>query len=221
MLALVDTCHAFATAQGRLCACLEQRELGYLRSVAGDARLPAGQPVFAEGDAAHSIYGLRQGTVMLTRRLADGRRQVLSFLFPGDCFGFAADGIHGCTAVPLRPSTFCRFPVQALVDNPQLEARLSAIARARLTEALEHLVRLGRLTAAERVADFLFRLWRRLDCPPELELTMRLADIADHLGLRPETVSRQLAALRQAGKIGPLALDGLLPILDGHSLRRL
>lgn len=219
MLALVDSCLATPSARGRLCACLEPSALGRLRAVAGDCRLSAGDALFRQGDPAQALYGLRQGAVMLTRHLADGRRQVLSFLFPGDTFGFADGGRHACSAIVLRRASFCRFPLAALDDDPPLAVRLRAIAQARLTDALDHTLRLGRMGAAERVADFLGWLWRRLDCPAELHLPMRLADMADHLGLRPETVSRQLSALRRAGAIGVLTVDGMLPVFDGDRLR--
>lgn len=219
MLALVDTCLATPAARGRLCACLEPSALGRLRAVAGDARLAPGEVLFAEGDPADALYGLRQGAVMLTRRLGDGRRQVLSFLFPGDTFGFAEGGRHACAAIALQRAGFCRIPLSALDDDPHLAARLHAIASARLMDALEHTVRLGRMSAAERVTDFLGWLWRRLDRPAELHLPMRMGDIADHLGLRPETTSRQLSALRRTGIVGALTPDGVLPVLDGEALR--
>lgn len=221
MFALLDTCHAVSTARGRLCACLEQPELGYLRNAASDLRLPAGAQVFGDGARAEFIYGLRQGVVMLTRHMADGRRQILTFLFPGDCFGFAIDDAHRCTAIALRPSAFCRIPTSTLDGQPNLAARLHDIACARLADSLEQVVRLGRMSAEERVSDFLYRLWQRLDRPAEIDMPMRLSDVADHLGLRQETVSRQMGKLRRAGAIGQLARDGLLPILDGQSLRRL
>ena len=89
----------------------------------------------------------------------------------------------------------------------------------------KHFAQLGHLVVVhivqvEKLADFLFWLWRRLEMPGELHLPMRLLDIADHLGLRLETVSRQLAALRRAGLVGPLGADGVLPVLNGAALRQ-
>lgn len=220
MLALLDICHATASARGRLCACLEPHSLGRLRAVAGDARLVAGEVLFGQGAPADAVYGLRQGAVMLATRMPDGRRQVLSFLFPGDTFGFSADDRHGCSAIALRRSSFCRIPLSALEEDGELAVRMHAIAQARMADTFEHMVRLGRMTAGERVSDFLFWLWRRLDQPAEMALPMRLLDIADHLGLRLETVSRRMAALRRAGILGPLSTDGVLPVLDGPALRQ-
>ena len=220
MLAVPDLCQANATARGRMCACLEPKALGRLRSVAGDSRLGPGDVLFAPGDAADCVYGLRHGAVMLSSRLGDGRRQVLSFLFPGDIFGFTDDGKHACTAQALTRAGFCRMPLAGLESDPQLSLRLHLAARARMADALDHTLRLGRMRAGERLADFLYWLWRRLEKPSELHLPMRQLDIADHLGLRLETVSRQLSGLRRAGLVGPLGTDGVLPILNGNALRQ-
>lgn len=218
MLVLVDTCQATASARGGLCACLEPDTLRRLRAVTADSGLAAGETVFAAGEAAPFLYGLRQGAVMLTRRMADGRRQVLSFLFPGDTFGFADGPVHVATAVTLQRSSFCRIPLVMPEADPFLAQRLRHIAQACLADAYHHALRLGRMTAAERVADFLFWLWTRLGRPEELHLPMRLVDIADHLGIRAETTSRAFSALRRAGLIGALSSDGILPIYQGAAL---
>lgn len=220
MLALVEVCHANVEAKGRLCACLKPRALGRLRAIAADSRLEVGDKIFGPGDRADHVYGLRQGAVMLQTHLTDGRRQVLSFLFPGDTFGFA-DSAHHCEAIALTRSSLCEIPVSALNDDPLLVNRLRHISRTWLVDTHDQTLRLGRMRAAERVTDFLSALWTRLGSPDALPLPMRWIDIADHLGLRIETVSREFSALRRLGIIGPLSHDCVLPIRDGAALIRL
>jgi CRP-like cAMP-binding protein len=57
--------------------------------------------------------------------------------------------------------------------------------------------------AKERVASFLLRLADRMDLVSgdRLELAMSRQDIADHLGLTMETISRMITALRNEGAI--------------------
>lgn len=219
MLALIDTCHATPQARGRLCACLPPPDLGRLRRVAGDLRLDSGTMVFVEGEPAESLFGVRQGTVMLTKRLGDGRRQVLSFLYPGDTFGFADDRA-ACSAVTLGRTSLCRIPFPALRDDPALAAQMRRIAGRTLAAALNHMLLLGRMTARERVAAFLTETWTRTGRPDELHLPMKVADIGDYLGLRPETVSRMFSEFRRAGWIGPLLPDGTLAVLDPPAVAR-
>jgi len=69
------------------------------------------------------------------------------------------------------------------------------------------LVTLGRKTAQEKVASFLFLIAMHADPAAEVnghigfELPLSRSDIADFLGLTIETVSRQLTKLRQSGTI--------------------
>lgn len=220
MLALIDTCHATREARGNLCACLEPSRIARLRSVAGDLHLHAGEALFRAGQSADAVFGLRQGMVMQTRRLADGRRQVLSFHFPGDTIGLA-DEMHGGDAVALTRISLCRIPLAALDRDPDLAAQMRRIAERNLAAALDHALALGRMTAAERVARFLQDTWRRSGRPDELHLPMRVADIADHLGLRPETVSRCFSELRRQGVIGILHPTGIMDLPGTDRIARL
>ena len=77
-----------------------------------------------------------------------------------------------------------------------------------LDEARDMMLTLGRKTAAEKVASFLYMLAVHLD--PEIdhdtdqvafELPLKRADIADYLGLTIETVSRQITKLRKDGVV--------------------
>lgn len=219
MLALSDTCSAVAMGRGGLCACLSPSTLGWLRTVTGDVRLDAGAVLFHAGDTAEAIYGVRQGAMMLCRWLADRRRQVLSFHFPGDMLGFAADDVHGATAIALGRVSLCRIPRTELDHDEALARQLLGVVRRGVVQTLDMQVRLGRMTAAERVAALLAELYDRLGGGPDLHLPMRIGDMADYLGLRPETVSREFSALRHAGIIGSFSPEGVLPILAPARLR--
>jgi CRP/FNR family transcriptional regulator, nitrogen fixation regulation protein len=59
---------------------------------------------------------------------------------------------------------------------------------------------LGRKSAIEKIATFLLDLAERLN-EDSFELSMSRTDIADHLGLTIETVSRSLSQLERKGYI--------------------
>jgi CRP/FNR family transcriptional regulator len=105
----------------------------------------------------------------------------------------------------VAPSTLCRFPRRQFDDfiskHPALERRLYAVAAHELAAARQQLVLLGRKTATERIASFLLMLAGRCHSirgSGEIDFPMSRADIADYLGLRIETVSREISALKAA-----------------------
>lgn len=218
MLALSDTCTAAITGRGGLCACLNATLLGHLRSVAGDVRLEAGEVLFAAGSAADALYGVRQGAVMLCSWVGQERRQILSFHFSGDMVGFATGAAHHATAIALGRTSLCRIPETEMDHDSALRGHVLGIVQRNLAQTLDMQVRLGRLSAAERVRALLVELHDRLGGGGELHLPMRIAEMADYLGLRPETVSREMSALRHAGIVGVFSPDGMLPILRPEAL---
>jgi len=86
-------------------------------------------------------------------------------------------------------------------ENPAVGTQLLCHLSANLLTAQQHLFVLGCQKARERVASFLLRLADRIDLTygDRLDLSMSRQDIADHLGLTIETISRTITALRSDG----------------------
>jgi len=173
----------------------------------GFRTLDAGQTLFVEGDHAQSVYGIFDGCIKLYKMLPDGRRQIIEFLFAPDLIGFPVR--VGCYAFTAEAATRTKVScvstgrVEQLVhESPALAKRLLEFVSDELAFAQRHLLLLGRKTALERLASFLFMLLQRQaakgDC---ISLSMSQTDIADYLGLCPETVCRALAELRRKGAI--------------------
>lgn len=184
-----------------VCAAMSRDEINDLERITHHMELPAKTALFHAGDAANSVFTVTSGTLRLQRDLADGRRQVIGFAIPGDFLGLAMEDHFGFSADSLTAVNLCRFDRQAFAklaaDKPNLMSRLHDFASHELGLAQEHMVVLGRRRAEERVAAFLLR-WRdrmaRLTgASATLALPMGRQDIADHLGLTIETVSRTLA----------------------------
>jgi CRP/FNR family transcriptional regulator len=188
----------------------------------------AGQTLILEGDQRTHAFRVLTGAVRLYKALPDGRRQVIAFLAPGECFGLLGADHYAYSVEAIVPSALARYPrvtlEAGLRSNPELSLRLLEAARAELEQAHAHMLLLGRKSAEERVASFLVRLAHRLGNAGNGTIALRLPitrqDMADYLGLTIETVSRTLTRLRRQGIIAfaspqdvvlrrPLALEAL------------
>jgi CRP/FNR family nitrogen fixation transcriptional regulator len=148
------------------------------------------------------------GAVATCALLADGRRHVIEFLFPGDLFGmqplaFAELRMEAISS----PTVYVRYPrerIERAADTDPLVARQIRQATLQTIARLQgQTVLLGRGRAVEKIAAFLLEMTargrRRSD--GRVVLPMSRYDIADHLGIAVETVSRVLSDLRSRGTI--------------------
>jgi CRP/FNR family transcriptional regulator len=192
-----------------VCTALSSPELERLSSIALTREFAAGDTLFRAEDAAATVGTVIRGTIKTYKLLADGRQQIVGFLFPGDFVGSPTQQTHHVFAEALTPVELCVFPfsaVQRLIrEMPNLERRLLAIAHEDLDLAQDWMLLLGRKTAQERLATFLLLLVEKARARGvtggALELPMNRGEIADYLGLTIETVSRQFSKLRKAGLI--------------------
>ena len=141
--------------------------------------------------------------------MADGRRQITGFLYPGQLVGLAIQDCYEYTAEAVTTVTLCRYPIaklDAVLDElPGLARRLLKSASDELIAAQDQMLLLGRKSGIERLTSFLLRLSQfneQKGKDPELVyLPMYRTDIADYLGLTTETVSRLFTKLKAMGVI--------------------
>jgi CRP-like cAMP-binding protein len=183
-------------------------ELDALPGIGITVTIEPGQTIVVEGDPIDHYYRIVSGTVRLYRSIADGRRQVIHFLSAQDCFGLTGLDCHSCSVEAVSRVVMIRYPRHLLEAAVQSDAglarRLFRLACAELGRAQEQMLLLGRKTADERIASFLLRLAAPGDAgaeQPVVTLPMSRLDIADHLGLTIETVSRTLSRFRRDGLI--------------------
>lgn len=195
-----------------ICAPLAQDDLQHMVTIVSERRLETGDTVFSEGDPADHLFNITAGTMMVYRLLADGRRQITGFLFPGDFLGLGSDQTYRYSAEALTPATVCRFQrpalQKALEKFPAMEQRLFGMASNELAAAQDQMVLLGRKTAQEKLASFLLMLSKRAERrgqkPNPIPLAMNRAEIGDYLGLTIETTSRVFTRMKQSGVIALL-----------------
>ncbi|QRE75949.1 helix-turn-helix domain-containing protein [Methylobacterium aquaticum] len=188
-------------------------------------RFEAGEEIYAEGDRVVHFYKVVSGAVRTYRLLSDGRRQIDGFHLPGDIFGLEAGAERRTGADALTGTTLAAFrrgDREALTGGAGALAQevVAAMLRA-LERAQDHMMLLGRKSARERVASFLLGLAERAGTDGAIALPMSRTDIADHLGLTIESVSRTLTRLERDGVIALPAHRRTVLLRDKAALRRL
>jgi len=128
--------------------------------------------------------------------LSNGRRQICSFEFSGDTFGFETDMTHVFFAEAISPTR-----ISALNEmGDQLPSDATSWLQS-MERTQRNVLVLGYRDPVERVAAFLSDLDSRQGRTGTIELLMPRADIADHLCLSIETISRVFTFLRLKGII--------------------
>lgn len=193
-----------------------------------DARsYPAHAEIGGASEAGLSI--LASGLALTERRLADERRQVVAFRFPGDvlCFDPKAAVASRLRLMTVTPAVVCRLPAAVLGDlGREHDDFIEGLMKSSCREVAwlgERLLMLGRMTAEERIASFLMEMLVRSHGsdeeagPVAVNLPMNREDIADYLGLNVETVSRTLSRFKRSGLIrlpkpGRAEIDDMAPL---------
>ena len=173
---------------------------------------------FAEGEIAGELYGLSQGVVRVYRKLGDGRHHVLRFALPGEFLEWPRGERHGVSADAIgavSASRFARCELLEFTGASRAMSRLTIdVAAEELKRSQDQMLLLGRGVPEEQLIAFLASWRRRLPRRADrfVSLPMSRRDIAAHLGMAPETLTRTFAKLEQKEIIEVVA-DGVV-LLD-------
>ena len=211
-----------------VCSALSSDEVQALESVTTSSQIDNGTTLARAGEDRLHVYTLTEGALRLVRTLADGRRLVTGFVLPGDYVGLSQSDTYRYDIEAIADSRVCRVGVPQMRElrlrYPHLERKLLQRACQELDAAQDAALALGRMQPPEKLADFLLRLAERqarhLGASDRITLAMGRSDIADHLGLTMETVSRTFTKLRQSGLIALPHLN-VVEILDRSALEAL
>jgi CRP/FNR family nitrogen fixation transcriptional regulator len=160
--------------------------------------------IVCEGDPADFMFLVVSGTVGTCRTYKTGSRSIIAFYLPGDLFGWTNDLTHSFSVETATDAVVQFLKRSTLQSIASRESRIASFLQAatinELRRAQEHALLMSR-DAEYRVAAFLTDLWARLGKPEYLDLPMLHRDIADHLGLTIETLSRTITGMERAGII--------------------
>ncbi len=192
----------------------------------------AGRDMVHQGQVAQAAYILAAGWVCSYKLQPDGTRQIIDFQIPGDFLGLRSVLLRTSdhSFEPIVDILAAEVPKRDLLDafsqTPRLATAVLWAASRDEAMVVEHLVRLGRRDADQRVAHFLLELASRLAlvgmgtkagfaCP------LTQYHLADALGLSSVHVNRVLRKLRQEnmvtfknGQVRFINIDALIKLAD-------
>jgi len=206
-----------------LCKPLDEARLQQLLAIGGLRRWQRHQILYRAGDSASHFFKIRKGLVSVSKTLDDGRRQIVAVRVPGDCVGYLeVDGRYAFEGEALTDVEVCAFDRRRFdalaAENSDLSAALAAALSSALAQSGESMLVVGKLRSTERVAHFLGKMVllhrERRDRPGPVQLYMNRSEIADHLGLTIETVSRSITKLKERAVIGLVESDEVIVLDD-------
>lgn len=191
---------------------LNEADLGKLEQLVDtSAVMHAGDVIIGQGAPFKKIYAVKSGMCKSTRVDQAGTEYVQSFHLPGELFGL--DAIYakkyGFSVVALNTAVLCELDyaeLESLCSSiPSLQRQLfNLLSRDIYTSHVNPIEHFDQ-TAEQKLAGFLHNLLSRLQArghaTMQIHLPMSRRDIANHLGLAPETISRLLKKFQQQGVV--------------------
>ena len=172
----------------------------------GEFVTDAGATILAEGSNGAHLFTVLSGWAFRYKLLPDGRRQILSFVLPGEFLGLqssmTAEMYHSVEA--LTPMVLCVFPKNRLwtlyEKHPRLAFDLTWLASRSERSLDENLLSLGRRSATEKVAFALLDVFERarqvgMTSGNRLKLPFTQQHLSDALGLSLVHTNKTLKAL--------------------------
>ena len=165
-----------------------------------------GATIFLQGERASAIYLVAEGWVKLYRIAPNGAEAVVSVFTKGASFGEAVAFRHDTYPVAAEAVTDCRLIrieadafLRSIRENPELAISILSATFAHLHALVAQVEALKAQTGAQRVAEFLLELSSCESGACEVTLPYDKVLIAGRLGMKPESLSRAFARLREQG----------------------
>lgn len=195
-----------AVARHRLFAGLPDDVVDTLVERSSELRRDAGEHFFRDGGDARHYLLVHSGRIEMVRVGIDGDERVARVFGPGDLVAEAAMfmaharyPMSARAAVPSSVFALARDSLHAACRRfPDLAMRLLAAMSERLYRTVNEVSALASASAPERLAAW-FVEQTRLQGSTRLTMPMPLNQLAGHIGIRPETLSRILSQWTQQG----------------------
>lgn len=185
--------------------------------------LEVGQALFEQDEKNRGVYCVSKGLIALRSFHTSGTSTLLKLAYPGDVLGyrsFLGDGHHKTEARALQPSRVCivahRDADRVVHGNPSVLTRLALRCIDEIDRSREQIVAAATTSNKQRLFDLLQGLMdihgTRDGDRMRMQLPLSRSDLADLIGVQPETMSRLFKRLKDDGSFIVSGRDIQMPI---------
>ena len=165
-----------------------------------------GATLFLQGERATGIYIVVSGWVKLYRITPNGAEAVVGVFTRGRSFGeavafrhdtypVAAEAVTECSVIRIEADAY----LQQIRENPEFAVSVLSATFMHLQSLVAQVEALKAQTGAQRLAEFLLELSSCVSGQCDVVLPYDKVLIAGRLGMKPESLSRAFAKLRDHG----------------------
>jgi CRP-like cAMP-binding protein len=185
---------------------LEPKLFADILNVASLRKVSRGEVLFLQGDPAKYCYIVLEGWVKLYRLMPRGDEAIVAIFTRGQSFAEAVAFLGESFPVSGETITEGRLlciPIDVLtgmiVSNPRIALAMLASISKHVHHLVQQIAELKSHTGPQRVAEFLVSLAPVEAGPCTISLPYDKALIAGKLGMKPESLSRSFARLKEVG----------------------
>lgn len=186
--------------------------------------LVRGENLFNRGDRVLGFYMLTEGQIKLGFSSTQGTEKIIDIVTPGKSFGEAItflDRPAPVTAQATQNSTVILVPKKTLFnildEDPHVARRMLANLSVRMHHLVNSIEAISLLSGTQRLIGYLLQLNSLSPDTSTITLHSTKSTVASLLNITPETLSRIMHKLTEAGLIAVYGKE--IDILDYEGLR--
>ena len=220
-------CALFADSK-LFCAQLNGAELDALSQKSRTLSMKRGDSLEHEALAHWPLIAIDSGVLSMQHLLQDGRKTIAALFMRGDIVDLRnVSNRNRGALIALGKVDVCRLSPKVFEDvmarNPDAQRVIWENLRDQAFRAMDHSGDIAKKQALEKLASFIFECRNRQVGYKDgdlVEIPVRRVDLAEYLGMQPETVSRCFKDLEKRGIIEAPSLK-MLRLLNVPMLRRI
>ncbi|GLC29539.1 Crp/Fnr family transcriptional regulator [Clostridium omnivorum] len=164
-----------------------------------------GENIYLEGEIAEKLFVINAGKVKISKLSEEGKEQIIRILQAGDFMGelsiFTNSPLKN-NAEAVEATTVCTIDskkIKELIEErPGIAIKILKELSMRLEKTESLIESLGLRDVEQRVADILIKLMNEDNV---VDLSISKKDLAAHIGMSQETLSRKLTNFQEKGFI--------------------